>query len=68
MSKVIILIIIALITLALLLPIAGIFALNTLFVGTLFTSAIPLNLWTYLSMMFCLLVVGGSANAKVSNN
>lgn len=33
-------------------PIVAIWALNTLFVGVLFTAEIPLTLWTYLAMLW----------------
>lgn len=56
----VILICIALIVVA---PIISIWALNTLLVGALFAAEIPLNIYTYLAMMWCGGLFGAVAKA-----
>lgn len=53
-------IVIALIALV---PIISIWALNTLFVGVLFTTAIPLDIYTYLAMLWFGGMLAGSAHS-----
>ena len=52
-----------------LLPIASIWALNTLFVGALLTAEIPLNIWTYIAMLWITLMIGsvGRGNSVIHN-
>jgi len=42
-----------------LVPVVSIWALNTLFVGVLFKSEIPMNIWTCIAMLWCIGLFGG---------
>ncbi len=48
-------------------PIISIWAINTLFVGTLLTSEIPLTIWTYLAMLWFSGLIAGVAKGVSSN-
>ena len=52
------------IVLVALVPIASIWALNTLFVGALFTAEIPLNIWTYIAMLWITLMIMSIGKSK----
>lgn len=61
--------VILVIVLVALVPVASIWALNTLFVGALFTAEIPLNIWTYIAMLWITLMIGsiGKSNSVIHN-
>ena len=48
-------------------PIISIWALNTLFVGVVFKTAIELTLWTYLAMMWISGIIGATATTLAKN-
>ena len=47
-------------------PFISIWALNTLFVGVVFTAEIPITMWTYLSMLWCGGIIGAFAKSAIA--
>lgn len=63
-----IVIIIVALTLIAICPIISIWALNTLLYGTLFVAEIPLNLYTYLAMLWCSVIIAGVVKCCSGSN
>ena len=63
-DKLAILAIAIIIGIVILCPVGLIIALNTLFVGVIFPVAIPINVWTYLSMFLIEILAFGRFNYK----
>jgi hypothetical protein len=57
--------VIVMIILVALIPLGVIVSLNNLFVGVIFTSAIPITIWTYLSMLFLELTIFSHYSSKI---